>query len=290
MTNNPLSSRFLFTLTLLLTTATLAGCLDDLPDTAQVPGLDEDPTASVSSFDLGTSEDAQWVLLHLEEAPLQGVPFVNVTIEHRTTQNDTTTLKEAKHLCTTPLMKEGACQGEAGERWHLDVRIFTPCIGDVDEVHVLVDGDRIGNGPADACTHNDEEEATQGSNPEQADEDDTQEPGPEQAAATAKGVDLDGDGNVEWTQITLTSGENAPYQANDVSFSGTGPNGTSIDELCQSAQASQGTCENPFSAGDTWGVGENHWVPCQDAGNHLLTLSIKDTTILDTTVRCDEAP
>lgn len=117
----------------------------------------------------------------------------------------------------------------------------------------------------------------------------TEDSGPEQAAATAKGVDLNGDGDVEWVQLTLTSGQNAPYSWSDVTNSTTAPDGTAVGELCETAQLTGSDCTDGFESGDSWDVGENVWVACQDEGNHLITLSVSGTTILDARVSCDAA-
>ncbi len=110
--------------------------------------------------------------------------------------------------------------------------------------------------------------------------------GPENAAATAKGADLGGDGDAEWVQVTLTSGENAPYSFDDVGFSVTANDGTSVDTIHKNATTG---ATHEFSSGDSWDVGENMWIACQGDGNHLLTVSVSGTTILDTSVSCDAA-
>lgn len=280
MTTPQTSTRILLPLTLLLASTALAGCLDQIPGEAQLPGQDTDPAATVDSFHLDTNDAPAWIVLHLEHTPAQGIPLDNVTIEHRATTTDATTVTQAQHLCATPLITQDECEHDASDPWRQDVRIFTPCPDDADTVHVYVDGDRIAEGQAEACTTSDEE----------ADEDETEETGPEQAAATAKGADLDGDGNVEWMQVTLTSGENAPYAVEDTEFSVTGSSGERPDTVCNTAETSDGVCEDPFRAGDEWGVGENLWVPCQGNGNHLLTLRIVGTTVIDTSVGCEGAP
>jgi flagellin-like protein len=117
--------------------------------------------------------------------------------------------------------------------------------------------------------------------------------GPEQAAATAKGVDLDDDGDVEWIRVTLTSGENAPYDFEDVTNSTTANNGTQIGETCMDAQGATWSGGNiscdgtEFSGGDSWDVGDNLWMPCLGDGTHLTTWSVRDSTILDGSVDCD---
>jgi flagellin-like protein len=121
----------------------------------------------------------------------------------------------------------------------------------------------------------------------------SEDTGPEQAAATAKGVDLDDNGDVEWIQVTLTSGQNAPYKASDVTNSTTDNTGSSVDLVCMTA--SNADCsgnsdrfQEHIDPEDEWDVGENLWIPCNDEGNHLMTFSVRDSTILDTSVSCDE--
>lgn len=122
--------------------------------------------------------------------------------------------------------------------------------------------------------------------------------GPEQASATASGVDLDGGDGVEWIKLTLTSGESAPYAAGDVTNSTTDPSGGSVGYLCVDASTVPCTDDevkvfreavDGGYSGDSWDAGENLWVPCQEEGNHLLTISVGGSTILDTSVSCDEA-
>jgi flagellin-like protein len=120
----------------------------------------------------------------------------------------------------------------------------------------------------------------------------SEQEGPEQASATATGVDLDDDGDVEWAKITLTSGENAPYDFEDTSISTTDVNGTSVNEVCTTAEwswsASPPECGGQTWASDqSWGSGENLWVACQGDGSHLITVSVRGSTILDSSVSCD---
>ncbi len=122
----------------------------------------------------------------------------------------------------------------------------------------------------------------------------TEDSGPEQAAATAKGVDLDDNGDVDWIQVTLTSGENAPYSADDVTNSTTDNSGNTIGFVCTDA-SDAANCDGSATEfreadGDEWDVGENLWIPCKGDGTHLLTFSVSGTTILDTSVSCDEDP
>jgi flagellin-like protein len=116
---------------------------------------------------------------------------------------------------------------------------------------------------------------------------------PEQASAAASGIDLDDDGDVEWVKVSLTAGENTPYDQADVTASATAQNGTSIDAVCEDAQGvtwGSGTlsCDgDAWAGGDSWDTGENLYVPCLGDGNHPVTFSVRGTTILDTNVVCD---
>jgi flagellin-like protein len=114
--------------------------------------------------------------------------------------------------------------------------------------------------------------------------------GPEQASATATGVDLDDNGTVEWVKVTLTSGENAPYSAEDVTFSVTDQSGAAQNFACDDASNAAcegGTEEFRATDDDEWDAGQNLWIPCQGDGNHLITASVRGSTILDASVKCD---
>jgi hypothetical protein len=127
--------------------------------------------------------------------------------------------------------------------------------------------------------------------------------GPEQASATAEGASVGGD-DVNWIRVSLTRGENAPYDEGEVSytvldqdgasFTANKTSGDSDDVLCEAAAASSSSnvdfCDtNAFHDGtsSTWDVGEVLYVPCQGDGDHSVTISIKETTVLDSTIDCD---
>jgi hypothetical protein len=40
---------------------------------------------------------------------------------------------------------------------------------------------------------------------------------------------------------------------------------------------------------NTWGVGGVLYVPCHGAGDHAVTISVRDATVLDRAVKCDAA-
>lgn len=120
-----------------------------------------------------------------------------------------------------------------------------------------------------------------------------QDSGPESASATARGLDLDNNGQTEWIRMTLVRGENAPYLGSDVTISATDQVGTVIDtatRLCETADLDgAAACTNLFADTETWAVGAVLYVPCGGDGNHAITVSVRGTTILDSVVECDEA-
>lgn len=136
----------------------------------------------------------------------------------------------------------------------------------------------------------------------------SEDSGPEQASATARGFEKGGN-DVNWIRVTLTKANNAPYDESDVSYTLLDPSGNSRtvldqgdastnDFLCTSAEKTgtdPETCQdgNEFydddSTTDTnsWDAGQTLYLPCQESGDHSVTISVKGTTILDSTVTCD---
>jgi len=135
--------------------------------------------------------------------------------------------------------------------------------------------------------------------------------GPEQASATAEGATV-ADSDVDWIRVSLTRGENAPYAEDQVNYTVLDDSGNSFsaahadtsirtggqDYLCTDASSSSGAtgqvCGTDFHDGQAydsndWGVGGVLYVPCQGEGDHSVTISIKDTTVLDSVVDCDTA-
>jgi len=148
--------------------------------------------------------------------------------------------------------------------------------------------------------------------------------GPEQASATADGTAVGSNGDINWIRVSLTDAENAPYDESQISYTVLDPDGASFspnkttnddpgdDVLCTSAKAQASTgvvwCDDQndeaeFHDGDTndgnpgtgngtdndnsWAAGGVLYVPCQAEGDHSITISVKDTTILDSTVDCE---
>lgn len=127
---------------------------------------------------------------------------------------------------------------------------------------------------------------------------------PERASVRASGFDNNDNGATDWLRLTLIQGENAPYGESEVSYQLTDPSGTSHEDqgpqsgasddvVCTSTQAAGGSCDgtdfHQTGQENTWNVGETLFAPCQEADEHDAIISIKGTTILDTTVRCDTA-
>jgi FlaG/FlaF family flagellin (archaellin) len=117
--------------------------------------------------------------------------------------------------------------------------------------------------------------------------------GTERAAASSQAVDMDGDTDTEWIQLTLTAGQNAPYSGDDIVVDVTGPDGSPVEALCKTGQYAGG-CLQPFDTSpgtsDTWDTGHTRWIPCQQKGAHILTLHVKDTPVLDASLICDTSP
>ena len=112
----------------------------------------------------------------------------------------------------------------------------------------------------------------------------------EKAAVGVDEADLDGDGKAEWIELELVQGENAPYAAEDVSITVTDPTGSVETLVCQTPRnpACGGTADAfRASEGDTWDVPGMLWIPCQALGDHLVTVSVLDTTVADRSVDCE---
>jgi hypothetical protein len=92
----------------------------------------------------------------------------------------------------------------------------------------------------------------------------------------------------------LTKRENAPYDFADIQNSTTAQNGTSLGAHCEDAQGASWSggslsCDgDAWESSDTWDVGQTIWAPCYGAGNHVVSVSISGTTVLDQSVECDE--
>ncbi len=133
----------------------------------------------------------------------------------------------------------------------------------------------------------------------------TDDTGSENAQVRAVGFDSDGNGASDWIRLTLVRGENAPYGEVALDFILTAPDNTGITHdssettqaiLCNEPDedaAEAGTCvvADAFGndADDEWDTGEALYVPCQDSGRHHLSLTIRNSVVLEDSIRCDEA-
>ncbi len=130
--------------------------------------------------------------------------------------------------------------------------------------------------------------------------------GPENAQVRAVGFDSDNNGASDWIRLTLVRGENAPYGDAAMTFSLTAPDNTLTTHNASDA-AARVLCENPDDGGtaddglcevaadafgndadDEWDTGQALYVPCQENGRHLLSLTIRNSVVLEDSVRCDE--
>lgn len=121
----------------------------------------------------------------------------------------------------------------------------------------------------------------------------TDEGGSESASATLKAVSADSDPKSEWLKVTLASGQGAPYDFSDVTIQTVAANGTATTKICDSPNTTvSGYChmDHFFESEDTWEVGTSKFFPCSGKGDHSVTVAVRGTTILDRSVRCDEAP
>lgn len=256
----------------------IAGCveLDSSPGEAAPDEFDPSVQAAASVVE----EEEDWIEITLGEG--SSAPYAREAIHAELTDPEGRSIHK---LCATPEFGEYGCASDFDGEWREGTSVWVPCLGEGLhhlEIHVLgvqalseglsCDGQAMpdsGSGDQDGEVN-----------------------GPEQASATASGVDLDDDGDIEWVKVTLTSGENAPYPADEVTKRIEAPNGAApLGFLCETAADPdcQGSSEEFREAdGDEWDVGENLWVPCQQAGEHNVSVSIRGTTIVDATIRCDE--
>lgn len=114
--------------------------------------------------------------------------------------------------------------------------------------------------------------------------------GPENANVRAQGYESSG-GSTDFVRLTLTAGDGAPYAISVVSLEVIDDTGTVLTDkakyLCAGpAAGTAGECTTPAS--EDWGVGNSLFVPCQGDGTHQITVTISGSTVLDTSIGCDE--
>ncbi len=114
------------------------------------------------------------------------------------------------------------------------------------------------------------------------------EEGPEQATVNLRTHDADDDGDVDWYRLILEDGDNPPYAPMDVRITTQAPTGDTREEACTTDQGSwEDGCHDPFTEDETWDVNETLYIPCQDSGQHHVTVTIRGQTQLDTGYFCD---
>jgi len=112
---------------------------------------------------------------------------------------------------------------------------------------------------------------------------------PTDAAATLQVVDLSADGDQRWLQATLARAPEAPFAGDRVLATTTDPAGATTTTACQTARVDKdgGPCLDPLEDDEVWSAGENLWLPCQQGGVHLATVTLAGTTVLDASRECD---
>jgi len=112
-----------------------------------------------------------------------------------------------------------------------------------------------------------------------------------EASIAAKGLDATSAGAEDWIRLTITRAESAPYDFSVVDLTLIAPNGEQFDastHLCLDPVGDASGCVNLApGSGETWDHGETAFVPCQDRGTHTLLVTVRNTVVLDPTVRCD---
>jgi FlaG/FlaF family flagellin (archaellin) len=113
------------------------------------------------------------------------------------------------------------------------------------------------------------------------------------ASATAQAENYDGDDQDEWIKITLAdAGSNTPYTNSSVTVEVVA-GGSVFDGVCdEPTMGSPPKCGDYFGdpAGDEWAVGSSKYFPCQDGNDHSVTVSVRDSVILDRSVDCQTTP
>jgi len=160
---------------------------------------------------------------------------------------------------------------EAGETVASGGNLWLPCAGPGSHrVTVELGATEMVDGPADC-------QAAAGSS------------GPEDADVRRNLHDADDDGEIEWLELVLESGDNAPYAADEVLVEAEAPDETTReDRACQTAEGTWADgCQDPFDGEERWSEVASLFVPCQDRGDHRVTVTIRGTTQLDAGFFCE---
>lgn len=246
-----------------------AGCAGD-----PSAGLPDYEQASPVGFQAVSPDDggpANWIRLEVHDGDRSyAFEDLNVTV---VTPDGT---ERADPACTAP---EGTwadgCQDpfQAGDTVSSGENLWIPCASHgTHRVTVEVAPFDMVDGPADC-------EAAAGSS------------GPEQVTVSRSTHDAGGDGQVDWLELVLDAGDSAPYAPGDVTVQVEAPDGQAReDRVCLNASGGwEEGCQDPYDGGDRWQVGGSLFVPCQDHGDHRVTVSVRGTTALDAGFFCDAA-
>lgn len=304
----------------LLILAGLAGCVDLDSDGSSPPGWPQgssSPVASLSFVETGGSPVPLWVATELTEGRPAGYHRADVKAQFKSYNTDqmTATTYEVYALCETPALDGDAprCQDplEPGETWDVGSRIYIPCpqtkaklvmyigqlftVGQVDIGHDTNIDPCFTDSSPDGSETSDDPSGT----PDRS--------SPEQASATARGFAVGGS-DTNWIRVTLVKGENAPYQPRDLAYEISTRSGATFssansaaDYLCTSASRTQDRTASGQgyacaagdgfqSSQDGWDVGGVLYAPCQEQGDQPVSITIRGTTVLDSTLKCDSAP
>lgn len=245
----------------------LAGCNAD--PYAGLPDEDQTAPASIQTVSPGDEGPNDWIRLSLVENDQDAYPFDEVNLRVVAPGN----MERVGFACWTPQGTwHDGCQDafQDGDVFELGDALWIPCAQAGNHRVTLEIGLNIIDGPA-RC------EAGAG------------EEGPEQAQIQASTHDANGDGDVDWFELVLQEGDNAPYPPENVRATVEGPDGDAReDRLCATASGSwEDGCEAPFEDEDAWQEGSSLFVPCQDNGSHSVTVQIRGVTQLETGFFCD---
>jgi len=176
-------------------------------------------------------------------------------------------------VCRSSSLDEKMCAEpfQEGEAWEAGQTLWTPCgVPGPHRVQVTIENTTVLDRLLDC-----EEAPDTGSE--------------ERPELSATAMDTDQDGNNDWLNLTLTQAPTALYPRSEVQVEAQGPeNTTSLPCNSQSLDKDTGTCQDPFQNGDTWDKGATKWLPCAAHGPHHVQVTIRNDTVLDRELLCEE--
>lgn len=247
----------------------LAGCNAD--PYSGLPEDEQQAPASVQAVSVDDEGPRDWIRIQMQEQEegQQAYPFEEVSVRVVAPR----ALERSGFACLTP---EGTwhdgCQDpfEQGDRLEVGDELWIPCASAGNHRVTVELGLNMIDGPVEC-------EAGAG------------EEGPEQADVSRSTHDADEDGNVDWLELVLESGDNAPYGPDEVRVTIEADGETREDLLCQSAEGSwDGGCEAPFEGEARWSAGGSLFVPCSEDEDPRVTVDIRGVTQLEGGFFCEE--